>query len=359
MSEQISIGIAGAGPIAFSTAAILHDRDHVPMLWSPSGKGTKVLESAPLHAIGGVEAEFAPKVAQSPQQLVEENDVLMIAVPGYGHKAVMDALAPNIRDGQHIIVSSHSSMGAVYLMRILVARGIHPPITAWGSTIASGKVNGATVRVKPMRDSVDFYTVPETETDSALAVCQSLFGDRFKLRDGLLAISLSNFNPQNHLAIALANMTRMERGETWDMGENITPNVGRLIEQLDTERLAIAKALGVDVKTIFEHMHQSFHVPVASISEMCQQIKFGNGPIRADNRFVTEDVPYGLYLTAALGRLADQPAILHEAGISIMSAMFGRDFSSENSILNALELDSLSLQDLQRASRTGLLQATP
>ena len=151
----------------------------------------------------------------------------------------------------------------------------------------------------------------------------------------------------------------MERGETWSQGQNVTPTVGRLLERLDEERLEIAHALGLDVKTIFEHFHLSFHVPVASISEMNQQMheqgNGGTGPATADSRYVTEDVPYGLVLTAALGRLAGHPAHLHEAGIRIFSAMYGRNFEDENTLLKALELERYSLDDLKRAASTGLL----
>ena len=71
------------------------------------------------------------------------------------------------------------------------------------------------------------------------------------------------------------------------------------------------------MKTIFEHFHLSFHVPVASISEMNQlmheQGNGGIGPATADSRYVTEDVPYGLQLTSLASR-AGRPAV-HEAGI--------------------------------------------
>ena len=85
----------------------------------------------------------------------------------------------------------------------------------------------------------------------------------------------------------------------------------------------------------------------------------GTGPATADSRYVTEDVPYGLQLTAVLGRLVGQKAKLHEAGIEIFSAMYNRDFTNENTLLNALELNRINLKDLQQAARTGLLQATP
>lgn len=365
MSDVKRIGIVGAGSIAFGTAALLHQKGHVPMLWSPSGAGTAELQSAPLRAEGAITSEFTVKIAQSAKQLADENDALVIALPAYGHKAVMDALVPHIRNGQHIIISSHASLGAVYLTQRLAGRKIQAPVTAWGTTAITGRrQSGTTVKVNTVRSLVDMCTVQDTAADQdGLAVCQNLFGDCFQKRDGLLAISLSNLNPQNHLGIALGNITRMERGEVWSQGQNVTPTIGRLLEQLDLERLAIAKALDLKVRTIFEHFHLSFHVPVASISQMNQamhaQGNGGTGPATADSRYVTEDVPYGLQLTAVLGRLVGHPATLHEAGISIFSAMYGRDFTTENEILNALELHRFSLNDLQQAARTGLLQMAP
>ena len=52
------------------------------------------------------------------------------------------------------------------------------------------------------------------------------------------------------MAIALCNLTRMERGEAWSQNENIPDAVGRLIEALDAERLAIAAAFGATVRTV-------------------------------------------------------------------------------------------------------------
>lgn len=360
MSGTVRVGIAGAGSIALGSAALLADLGHDPMVWSPSGAGTEDLHHG-VTAEGALELRFTPRIAATAEDLVRENDVVMIALPAYGHKSVMDAIAPHVRDGQHVIVSSHASMGALYLMRLLEARGVSAPITAWGTTVVTGRrQDGPVVRVNTVRSRVDLCTVPDTRSDCALAICQRLFGDRFQPRAGLLAISLSNLNPQNHLGIALGNITRMERGEVWSQGQNVTPKVGRLLEKLDLERLAIAEALGLSVKTIFEHFHLSFHVPVSSISEMNQQMHAqgngGTGPATADSRYVTEDVPYGLQLTAVLGRLVDRPAILHEAGIAIFSAMYDRDFANENELLSALSLERYSLTDLQEAARTGLLR---
>ena len=362
MPDKAKVGIAGAGSVAMGTAALLHDNGHDPMLWSPSGKGTAALAGGgKLTANGAIDAAFRPRVADGAEELVRDNDVLVLALPAYGHKAVMDSMAPHVRNAQPIIISSHASLGAIYLMQLLARRGVTAPVTAWGTTaVTARRRSGSEVRINTVRRLIDLCTVPDRRAQEGLALCRRLFGDRFQPRDGLLAISLSNLNPQNHMGIALGNMTRMERGETWSQGGNVTPNVGRLLEALDQERLAIACALELDVRTVFEHFHLSYHVPIASVSEMNQQMHArgtgGTGPATADSRYVIEDVPYGLVVTAALGELVGRPARLHDAGTRIFSAMYGRDFAAENELLNALDLQRHDMGDLQCAARTGLLQ---
>jgi opine dehydrogenase len=361
--KGVAVGIAGAGAIAFGAAAFLESAGHRPILWSPSGEGTKRLAAGEkLVAKGAVEGTFQPGVASSAKDLAECSDVLMIALPAYGHKSVMDAVAPHIRPDHVVLISSHASFGALYLSRLLAKRGIVVPIVAWGTTVTTGRRPSAVeASVNTVRSKVDICTVPAALSADGHAVCRKLFGDRFVEREGLLAIALSNLNPQNHLGIALCNMTRMEHGESWGQGLNVTPNVGRLLEALDRERLAIAEALGLSVRTIFEHFHLSFHVPVDNISNMNQQMhregRGGIGPATADSRYVTEDVPYGLLATVKLGALTGRPAKLHRAGIEIFSALYGRDFFSENQLLGALDLDSMSLDELKMLSRDGYAAA--
>jgi opine dehydrogenase len=360
-----TVGIIGAGAIAYGAAALLESEGHHAILWSPSGeRTTRLAAGEPLVATGAVSGSFRPGVAGSAADLADRSEVLMVALPAYGHKAVMDAIAPHIRDDQTILISSHASFGALYLARLLGERGMVVPIVAWGTTVTSGRQpSPVEASVNTVRSKVDIATVPAARGDEGLRVCQTLFGDRFVVRDGLLAIALSNLNPQNHMGIALCNLTRMEHGETWPQGLNVTPNVGRLLEALDAERLAIAEALGLKVRTIFEHFHLSFHVPVASVSEMNQQMhvegRGGMGPPTADSRYVYEDVPFGLLMTVKLGELTGRPATLHRAGVEVFSALYGRDFFGENTLLEELDIASMSLDDLKRICRDGYAPVIP
>lgn len=360
--QPLTIGIAGSGPIALGTAALAMQAGHRAVLWAPNGGPGAAAAAAGLQAAGALTGRFQPQAAGDAADLAGRADVLLIAVPGYGHKPVMDALAPHIRDGQPVIVSSQSSFGPLYLGDLLARRGVAAPIAAWSTTAITARSPApGQVQVVSLRSRIDMCALPADRTAEMQALCERLFGPRFHLCDGLLAITLSNLNPQNHLGIALCNFTRMERGETWSQNLNVTPGVGRLLESLDAERLAIAHALGLQVRTIFDHFHLSYQIPVmpsvaAMFAEMEPRGMGHNGPATADSRYVTEDVPFGLMPIELLGALSGHPARLHTAGIETFSAIYGRDFRAENTLLSALGLEGMTLEALQTACRRGHLQ---
>lgn len=353
------VGVIGAGAVALGTAAWLQAQGHRAALWSPSGAGTAALAAGePLRATGAVEGAFQPEIAADAAAAVRGADVVLVALPANGHLAAFRAIAPHVALGQVVAISSHASFGALALSRLLADRGVAAPVVAWSTTLTSGRRRGpAEVAVSTVRGRIDAAVTPAAEAEAALATCRAAFGDRFLARDGLLAIALSNLNPQNHMGIALCNLTRMEKGEAWGQGEHVTPCVGRLLEALDAERLAIADAFGVETRTIFEHFHLSFHVPVDSVSAMNAAMaakgRGGEGPQTADSRYVLEDAPYGLAPTALLGRLAGRPAPLHEAGVALFSALYGRDFAAENDLLDAAGVRGLDADALRALCATG------
>ncbi|MER8550413.1 NAD/NADP octopine/nopaline dehydrogenase family protein [Mesorhizobium sp. M1169] len=353
------VSILGAGAIAYGLAACLAEAGHDPMLWSPSGGRTKALAAGELlTATGAIEATVSVRIAKDCKEAVAAADVVMIALPANGHKKVMDAAVPYLREGTPVIISSHSSFGALYLSRQLAQRKVRLPIVVWGTTLVTGRQSGSTeVHVTSVRQKLDVATLPFDAMDQGFRLCTTLFGDRFVKRDGLLAIALSNLNPQNHLGIALLNLTRMEKREQWSQAGNVTPAVGRLIEALDAERLAIAARFGIAVRTVEEHFSLSFHVPMGTVSEMNQEMdrqgRGGFGPSTIETRYVLEDVPFGLLPTVFLGKISGKPAVLHQSGISIFSAAYGRDLKADNDILPALGIEGIGKVDLENLCRKG------
>jgi opine dehydrogenase len=344
--------ILGTGGVALAYVAYLTLHGHEPVCWSPSGKGIKAFEDgAELTATGTFSFSGKPRCARTCADAVEDAEVVIIAVPGNGHRAVIDAMAPHLTERHTVIISSHCSFGALYLSKLLSERGVRVPIAAWATTAIMGRRAGTSVIIGGVRKELDVAALPVSATDHCVAVCRQLFGDRFRARADVLAISLSNLNPPIHLANSLCNLTRIERAEYWANYDCITPAVGRLIEALDVERLALAKACDVSVRTVKEHYYLTFDfAPGRSVSEMAAAVherrKGPPGPTTLETRFITEDVPFGLVPLLRLGRIVHQELRLHMACIAVISALYDRDFESENDILPRLDLDGMSISAL-------------
>jgi opine dehydrogenase len=348
----MNVGIAGAGAIAMGYAALLLRKGHSAHVWSPSGARTAALhEGAPLKVTGAIEGEFHPGVCIKPEE-VAECDVIILALPAYGYRFVMDVLLPFIEPRHTVIISAHLSFAALYLAKKLAQRGIRIPIVVWNTTVVTSKAQSPTeIKVGAIRTKVDMASVPAAYAEKAHAICVKLFADRFAVKDDVLTITLSNINPETHLATVLCNLTRIERGEVWGQRSNMTPSVGRLIEALDRERLSIAMAFGKEVRSVSDHFAMSFGITDSSVAEISLSLaKRGNdprGPADLRTRYVLEDVPFGLIPTLALAQMSDVEAPLHRSGVEILSACYGRTFEADNDLLGELgTLDANTLVKL-------------
>lgn len=337
------IGIAGTGGIGLASAAWLAHSDHEVTVWSPGGQGAQALRDAPLQADGVLEASVRVAVADSAQALAESSQVLLVAVPVNGHKAVMDALLPHLRSGQTVIVSSMASLSSLYLFEAALRRGIDLTVASFGTTVLTARRSGpAQVRVMTRRTELGVSALPVARTGETLALCRTLFGDLFVPQANCLASALTNINPPAHGPLALFNWTRIERAENWPQYHYMTPQVAGVILALDHERLALADAFGLKVRTIEEHFAKSFGTTAPTLAGIAAELhaKRGGppGPTDTDTRFLAEDVPYGLVFCAALGRIAGLPMQATATMASMASLLLGRDLAAENELIEALGL---------------------
>ena len=347
----MKIGIVGAGSIAFASAAWLAQAGHAVSLWSPRSDSAAALRNAPLRATGVLETEVRVQVADSAAALAGDAEVLLLAVPVNGHRAVMEALLPHLRDGQTVIVSSMSSLSALYLFEAARARGCDITVASFGTTVLTARRDGASrVRIMMRRAELGVSALPHSRTGAALALCRQLFGEGFSAHDNTLASALTNVNPISHGPLALFNWTRVERAENWPQYHYMTPQIAAVIERLDAERLALARAFGLQVRTIERHFAQSFSTKAERLADIAAELhaKRGGPPGPADTgtRFLTEDVPYGLAFSVALGRLAGVPTPATQTVVEAASLIAGRNFTAENDLLAPLKLQGENMAGL-------------
>jgi opine dehydrogenase len=132
--------------------------------------------------------------------------------------------------------------------------------------------------------------------------------------------------------------------------EGVTESVGRAIEAVDRERLAIAEALGVrvlsepDLGVVQGYMLEANYSTGYSTAPGFLGI---SAQSQLDNRYLTEDVGYSLVILNDLAARVGVETPTMEALITMASIVLDRDFRAEAArTLATLGLDGMSAGDL-------------
>ena len=101
------------------------------------------------------------------------------------------------------------------------------------------------------------------------------------------------------------NLVRIEAGEDFlYYHEGISPLVASVLERLDQERVAVARALGVPVLPVLDWLHSKYGSRGGSLYEALQQTEAYAavlGPKDIHTRYLYEDVPTGCVSAAGTG----------------------------------------------------------
>lgn len=346
------IGIAGCGGIGLGLAALLAAAGHEPWLWAPrggdgrDGRDGGALAPARLRSTGLIEGEWPLRRAADAATLCDGADLLVIAVPANGHRAVIDALRPALRSGQPVLISSMASLSALYLHEAARRRGLALPVIALASTVLTARRTApGQVRVLTRRGRLGLSVLPANAAnaaDEALALCRALFGDVFERQPSALATVLSNVNPISHGPLALFNWTRIERAEAWPQYHYLTPHVAAVIERLDAERQALAAAFGIALPGLAQHFARSFGTRATALAEIAAELHAARGgppgPTEVQTRFLHEDVPYGLVFNEALAGVAGLELPATRTIVDAASLVCGVDFRAGNELIEPLGL---------------------
>jgi opine dehydrogenase len=152
--------------------------------------------------------------------------------------------------------------------------------------------------------------------------------------ESVLQTSLQNANPIIHPAVTLSNAARIEMtgGDFLFYEEGVSDSVGRLIEALDKERIAIGKALGIAILPDPEiGMRQGYMLEANYGSGYRTAPGFlgiGAQP-QLDHRYLNEDVGYGLVFMSKLGQQIGVATLGIDAVINVASIVMARDYRAE------------------------------
>jgi len=334
------LAVLGAGAVGPGAAALAASRGHEVALWSPSGRGTSGL-GGHLHAEGALTGRFPLHVATGLAEALAGADAALLAVPAHAYPAVLPEVALALPRGVPLILSPAGSLAPLALDLARAGLGPRAPVGGLATTpVTARRLGPDRVRVAKIRRAVDAAAVPARSGPEIAALAEALFGIACPVAPDVLPLALANANPIIHAALALANVTRIERAEAWPQYGLMTDAACRLMERLEAERATLAAVLGVAVVPLATSLARANAIPEAPIARMAEAIAASRaavqGPTDMATRYVIEDVPFGLVVYLRLAARAGVAMPLTEATVAVLEALWGRDLRA-NPLLDMLD----------------------
>lgn len=358
-----TVAIIGAGNGGCAAAALLTQRGFDIRLYGRSRSTTE-----PLVAMGGVEFEgtlgegFArlPMITNDAGAAIAGADLVLIMAPTHAHEDVARTIAPHIRRDQLVMAAPGHT---VLLIPDAIRRhGGDLGIYCDSSSLPfiCRKSSPSRIRITRVAQILYFAAFPGVAVDPTAARIRDVF-PQIQPRPSLLHTVFPYTNAIHHPPALLLNIGRVEStgGDYHHYYDGITPSVGRLIDALDTERVAVAAALGVEIERLPDFFFRMGYTNAAGrdggtaydVFHNSEPNRFIRAPATIDHRFFNEDVPYGLVAIAELGRAAGVATPCADAVIDIASIVADRPFRQ-----HGLTRDRMGIGGLDAAAATALLQ---
>lgn len=352
MKTWAIIGGGNGGQTMAGHLGILGERVR---LYKRSQKGVdKINETKEIilhHAIEGVgKIEFATtKVAKA----IDGADIIMLILPSNTHEQVAREIIPNLKDGQVVLIHPEESCGALQFRHIMNQMGCKKDVVI-GSTstllYATRLIQDGECYVNGFKQSVPMAALPATDNQRLKdAICTVL--PFFFLYNNVLEISIDNLNALMHSGPILLNTSRIEARPFIPYQyyiEGITPSIAKFIESMDAERIAVAKALGINQRCLRDEYIDMYHYGNKDMS-LYEIVSTNPGYIglmvddTIHTRYVIEDIPYSLVALCALGELTGVPTPCMSAICTIGKAILG-DELDEGRTLRNLGLEGMTIE---------------
>lgn len=283
----------------------------------------------------------------------------MLAVPAYGQKPFLELIADGLEDGQ-IIVFNPGDFGALFCKKYLASRGIMKDVIiaeAECLLYATRLTGPAQVNVKDVKRRLGFSALPATRTKEALAVINQLFPQFFAM-DNVFCTSMNNPNYVIHPASVLLNVSRIELMGPYKSGSyDVTPSVARIMHGVDNEKMALAKALSLEPVSVIDVLGRFYGAKGKDIYEVLHnvpayRIQYTPADVKHD-RYISEDVPYGLVTLASLGKQLGVECPTMNTLISLASLINDEDYWSYGRKLENLGLDGKSAEQMTEYALKG------
>lgn len=343
----MKITILGAGNMGCANAADLTLKGHeVTLVKTSTVMHNKTIENVKANGnqitLWQEGNERTAKIHEITTSLdsIPEADLIYITIQTNAHEALIQRIAPYLRDGQIVLITP-GYFSTAYFLKHCPGKKL-TIVEGESSTIDCRIFENGTVRVgfRNVRNPVGVYPVKNLPL-----VKDKLDSMQFNYvyLDNVIEAALHNPNLIVHTVGAIMSIPRIEKtkGEYCMYWEVWTPSVYRILEGLDNEKMNVLEHFGCERLDYFNacKFRNSLDDNMdakAVFEEYAASPYRAKGPVVVDSRYISEDVPQGLVMLEALSQHLSMPAPVCTALIEIASAALGRDLRAEGRTLERL-----------------------
>lgn len=353
--NKMNISVLGAGNGGLAIAGYLALKQHTINLYSPFTEEIK-----PIKKKGGIQLEGRINgfgklnlATTDIKKAIKNAEIIMVVVPAFAHAEIAKDCAPYLQDNQIIVLNPGRTGGALEFNHLLEQEKIKAKvIVAEAQTLiyACRKTgsNSNKVLIHGIKKRVSLAALPATKTEKIIKKVQKLY-PQFQAAENVLETSLDNIGAVFHPAI----MLNENNPDFYD----ITPETAQLLERIDNERLRVADAFGIKLKSAEQWLEETYNAKGGNLYEKITNNQAYKGIKRPEGfkvRQITEDVPYGLVPIALLGK---------EIGVSVPSSRaiivecchrVGRNFWQQGRDLKKMGLSGMNIKEIKNFVSYGL-----
>lgn len=308
----------------------------------------KVLTTRTIELTDEIEATvMLDQVTLDAKNAVKDAEVIILPIPTYAQEPFFDLMLPFLHEDQKVIATT-GNLGSIVLGNSLKDRGIKGLLVGETSTLPYIARMAGPGKVRVIKDKKLFYgsAFPADQNHEFIELVNSIYKNAATSTKDVVETALNNLNPVAHPVGLLLNAgsiesAQMSESDYYLYREGISPSVAGVIEAVERERLNVVDALGYTAKHLAgeDTVYNVLHDP---------RLLDSVGPNRIDDRYLTEDVPYGLVPLSGLAKLVGKKTPVIDALVVMASALMGIEYWTEGRSLERLGIAGLSLDQLKR-----------
>jgi opine dehydrogenase len=289
------------------------------------------------------------------QEAVDDADVIFVVVPSFAHRPIFEKMIPNLKDGQHIIIVPGNYGGFLLKKMMATVNSCNVVISETASLPYACRIRTHnTVMIHKKKYKLKVASSPLSANKAAVEIMNDVFEGFIQYFSGanLLEIDLDNLNQTLHPMPVLLNYGEIEkRPDTFrHYMDGVTPLVAEQMLAMDNERLALGRALKLDLMATMDQLKMYY-----GNNDTDNYYDYVNSPEspytdivghNVRSRYLTEDVPClhvpSLELAAIVG--VDMPVT--RVCVQLVSILHGTDYSREGITLKKIGLAGKSLAEI-------------